>query len=293
MGAQAQAAQTKVNIKKETVEDIVLRHSKRGMTILRKYMGDFYCKRAAEKILELPKGNIFLTTGFYVAGHAETDGPLGTMTLAKALRAVGYRPIIVTDKYCRGFFELENLDVEYAHICDGVEQYTEVLEDYDPVALISIERCGKNIKDDYANMRGVSIKKNTAKADILFDLAKKRGIPTFGVGDGGNEIGMGNLKEVIVDKLALVPCKVEVDNLIIATVSNWGAYALAAYIQKIEKIQVLPTYKEIKSYLQAIVDLGSIDGVTKEQVLSVDGFPLTVEKEILDELHRAVGTGIF
>ena len=74
MGAQAQAAQTKVNIKKETVEDIVLRHSKRGMTILRKYMGDFYCKRAAEKILELPKGNIFLTTGFYVAGHAETDG---------------------------------------------------------------------------------------------------------------------------------------------------------------------------------------------------------------------------
>ena len=124
MGAQAQAAQTKVNIKKETVEDIVLRHSKRGMTILRKYMGDFYCKRAAEKILELPKGNIFLTTGFYVAGHAETDGPLGTMTLAKALRAVGYRPIIVTDKYCRGFFELEDLDVEYAHICDGVEQYT-------------------------------------------------------------------------------------------------------------------------------------------------------------------------
>ena len=174
-----------------------------------------------------------------------------------------------------------------------MEQYTEVLEDYDPVALISIERCGKNIKDDYANMRGVSIKKNTAKADILFDLAKKRGIPTFGVGDGGNEIGMGNLKEVIVDKLALVPCKVEVDNLIIATVSNWGAYALAAYIQKIEKIQVLPTYKEIKSYLQAIVDLGSIDGVTKEQVLSVDGFPLTVEKEILDELHRVVGTGIF
>ena len=48
MGAQAQAAQTKVNIKKETVEDIVLRHSKRGMTILRKYMCDFNCKRAAE-----------------------------------------------------------------------------------------------------------------------------------------------------------------------------------------------------------------------------------------------------
>ena len=55
MGAQAQAAQTKVNIKKETVEDIVLRHSKRGMTILRKYMGDFYCKRALRRFWSFRK----------------------------------------------------------------------------------------------------------------------------------------------------------------------------------------------------------------------------------------------
>lgn len=39
---------------------------------------------------------------------------------------------------------------------------------------ISIERCGKNIEDDYANMRGVSIKKNTAKADTFLILPKAR-----------------------------------------------------------------------------------------------------------------------
>ena len=32
--------------------------------------------------------------------------------------------------------------------------------------------------------------------------------------------------------------------------------------------------------------MGSVDGVTKRQALSVDGFPLEVEKEILDALNR-------
>lgn len=280
MGAQVQT-------KKESVEDIVLRHSKRGMNILRNYMEEAFCRKAVEKILALPKGNILLTTGFYVAGYAETDGPLGTMTVAKALEALGYHSVIVTDKYCKGFFEGEGLEVEYMHIHDGLETYEEVLDDFRPVGLISIERCGRNIQDDYANMRGISIKDNTARIDLLFEAAKKRGIPTFGVGDGGNEIGMGNLRDAITNQLSLVPCDVEVDSLIIATVSNWGAYAIAAYIQKLKKVKVLPTYEEIERYLKTIVAMGSVDGVTKEHVLSVDGFPLEVEKEILGELHKA------
>ena len=158
------------------------------------------------------------------------------------------------------------------------------MEKFAPAALISIERCGRNVKNDYANMRGVSIKEYTARTDWLFIQARKQGIPTFGVGDGGNEIGMGNLKEVISGKLELVPCKVKVDTLVIATVSNWGAYAIAAYIQKMTGTKVLPGFSEIKEYLSLIVNMGSVDGVTKEQTLSVDGFSLDVEKEILDGL---------
>ena len=281
MEAQAQ-------VKRETVEDIILRHSKRGMHVLRKYMDTHYCQKAVEKLLSLPYGNILLTTGFYVEGHAETDGPLGTMTLGKALAKLGYHPILVTDKYCKGFFEVEGLEVKYVHLGAGKEEYEKLLEECHPVALISIERCGRNVQNDYANMRGISIKDKTARTDILFEMARQEGIPTFGVGDGGNEIGMGNLKEVIMSKLALTPCDIEVDALIIATVSNWGAYALAAYMQKIKKIKVLPTYKEIENYLKTIVRMGSVDGVTKEQAMSVDGFSLEVEREILEELHRAV-----
>ncbi len=39
---------------------------------------------------------------------------------------------------------------------------------------------------------------------------------------------MGNLSEVISEKLELVPCKVKTDFLIIASVSNWGAYGLVS-----------------------------------------------------------------
>ena len=271
-------------VKSETIEDVVLRHSKRGMTVLRSYMSWDYCRLAARRILELEKGTILLTTGFYVAGHAETDGPLGTVVLAKALEKQGFYPVIITDEFCRGFFEAADLEVCYVDVEDGAEKYEALLEKFAPTALISIERCGRNVKNDYANMRGVSIKEYTARTDWLFIQARKQGIPTFGVGDGGNEIGMGNLKEVISGKLELVPCKVKVDTLVIATVSNWGAYAIAAYIQKMTGTKVLPGFSEIKEYLSLIVNMGSVDGVTKEQTLSVDGFSLDVEKEILDGL---------
>lgn len=286
MGAQVQQ-----QVNKETVEDIVLRHSKRGMHILRDYMDEHYCKKAVERLLALPKGKILLTTGFYVAGHAETDGPLGTMTLGKALKKLGYEAIIITDRYCEGFFEEEHLEVRYMDVNAGSDIYEKLLEEYRPVALISIERCGRNVENDYANMRGVSIKKQTAKTDILFEKAREQGIPTFGVGDGGNEIGMGNLRDVITNQLSLVPCDVEVDALIIATVSNWGAYALAAYMQQMKKVRVLPTYQEIERYLRYIVNLGSVDGVTKKQELSVDGFSMDVEKEILGRLHQVAAVG--
>ena len=36
---------------KLTPEDVVLRYSKRGMNILKKYLKDGYCRTAAEKLL--------------------------------------------------------------------------------------------------------------------------------------------------------------------------------------------------------------------------------------------------
>ena len=213
---------------KLTPEDVVLRYSKRGMNVLKKYLKDGYCRTAAEKLLHAERGTVLLTTGFYVAGYAETDGPLGTVAVAEALNHLGFHSIVVTDKYCKGFFELKQLDVEYVDIAADEQVYEDILDKYHPVYMISIERCGENAEHEYANMRGVSITSETAAIDHLFELAPEKHIPTIGVGDGGNEIGMGNVKDIISEKLELNPCVVPVDDLIIATTSNWGAYALTA-----------------------------------------------------------------
>lgn len=271
----------------EKIEDIVLRYSKRGMNILRAAMPNDYCKEAAEMILSWSKGTVFLTTGFYVGGFAETDGPVGTVTLASALKALGYHPVIITDVFCKGFFEPENLDVVYMNMTADKKYCEDLLQNYTPVGLISIERCGKNINNDYANMRGISITKNTAPIDDLFELVFGK-IPTIGIGDGGNEIGMGNAAGLITHQLELVPCKVCVDQLVIATVSNWGAYAITAYLAILTGEDIFPTFQNIYDYIRMTVDLGSVDGVTKEHVISVDGFSMEIEKEIITSLQNAI-----
>ena len=265
------------------IEEIILRHSQRGMTELRKYTTDDYCHAAAREILSWSKGNIVLTTGFYVAGFAETDGPSGTMVMASVLHELGYHPVILTDKYCKNFFEPEDIEVVYMPLDADDEYCDEFLRKYNPVGMISFERCGINTKNDYANMREISIKDNTAPCDRVFELALGR-IPTIGVGDGGNEIGMGNMADIISQKLSLTPARVKVGNLVIASVSNWGAYGMAACLEELTKDKLFPSYQSIYEFICRTVAIGSVDGVTHERVAHVDGYDASVEKEIIEAL---------
>lgn len=276
-----------ITISHLTVEDIILHHSSRGMDILRPYLASDFCRNAAHDMLNSDRGNVLLATGFYVAGFAETDGPPGTLFLAKALNSLGFECTIVTDKFCRGFFEDEGVNVEYADIKAAEKHYAGLLDKYAPKWLVSIERCGVNSSGDYANMRGESIMEYTARIDLMFDEGRRRGIPTVGIGDGGNEIGMGNFRGIIERELSIAPCVVEVDYPIIATVSNWGAYGLCAYLQRLSGERLMPDYSEIEAYLKKISVMGSIDGITKQHVPMVDGFAPEIEREIIDSLNVA------
>lgn len=178
------------------------------------------------------------------------------------------------------------INTEYVDVTADARDFQKLLDKYHPVCLISIERCGRNVDDDYANMRGISIASQTACIDVMFEMAARHGILTIGVGDGGNEIGMGNLKDVISEKLSLVPCDVTVDELIIATVSNWGAYALVSYLELLEHQHIMLSYEELEAYLNSLISKGCIDGVSKKPEPSVDGFSLAIEKEIISSLAQ-------
>ena len=272
-----------------TVEDIIMRRSSRGMDQLRPHLAADYCRRAASSLLALKRGNVLIATGFYVGGHAETDGPPGAFFVARALNTLGFDCIVITDEYCAGLFQSPasgGISEELVDIRISGDQLNSVLDQYNPSALISIERCGINAEGDYANMRGVSIASHTARLDFLFEQGRRRLIPTFGIGDGGNEIGMGCFKETIERELSLSPCVTEVDFPIIASVSNWGAYGLCACLQKLSGLRVMPSSDELSRYLSHIVPMGCVDGVTGTHTPTVDGYPLAYELETI-ELLRA------
>ena len=258
------------------VEKLILQRGWRGMDVLAEHLPEHYCELAAKEILSWNRGTILLTTGFYVVGHAETDGPPGTLLLIRALEKLGFHPVMVTDEICRGYFEHEKIETVYLPVSADDTLCSDLLTKYEPVGIISVERCGKNIQGAYENARGNSLKEHTAPTDRLFELTAA---PTIGVGDGGNEIGMGKLADVITEKLSLKPCRVACDHLIAATVSNWGALGLAVCLGYV------PTDEEFLYAYELAKEFGYVDGFTGENVLTEDNFPLDVGLELLRDLR--------
>ncbi|KAF3701547.1 D-glutamate cyclase, mitochondrial [Channa argus] len=86
--------------------------------------------------------------------------------------------------------------------------------------LVAIERSGRAEDGNYYNMREVNIKHLVDPIDELFIAAKNiPGITTTGIGDGGNELGMGKLKEKVkslMPKGSLIACEVPADHAIVA-----------------------------------------------------------------------------
>lgn len=270
------------------IEATLLRFSSRGIEILAPHLGFNSCETAAKKILQSNRGTCLLTTGFYVNGYAETDGPIGTYFLANGLQKLGYHPIIITDPYCKGFFNF----VEQHKTIEVTTNkkppfYQEILNHYDPRFSISIERCGRSQDGRYYNMKIQDISEFTINLDELFLCETKSGF-TLGIGDGGNEIGMGKFAAIIEQNLNITPSMIETDETVIATTSNWGAYGLLSYFECFTGIKMLPAVEEVSDYLDHIVGLGAVDGVSGMACKSVDGFDLNTEKELLHRLKTLI-----
>src|SRR4029077_10326277 len=92
---------------------------------------------------------------------------------------------------------------------------------------IAIERCARSADGPPRNMRGQDIGSYTAPLDDLFTAGPW---DTIAIGDGGNEIGMGAIPRSLIARHVehgeTIACVTAARHLIVAGVSNWGAYAL-------------------------------------------------------------------
>jgi hypothetical protein len=273
-----------------TIEEIVLQHSTRNMDKIQAHFPNEHTKNAVNAFIKLDKGVVFIYTGFYVAGFAETDGPLGAYFLAKAFEKLGYTSVIITDSFCEDYFpDIKTLYIPLEGL--SAQEIDMILNTYKPICHLSIERCGQNAQGDYLNARGVSVKEFTAPVDELFKKGSQTA-PSFGIGDGGNEVGMGSFAAILKDKeffydYCVIPC----DYPMIASVSNWGGYGFIAELEKVLQVNVLPAFEEVEKYLEFIVSKGSVDGIKRESVMSVDGKEWSLEPEILNALKEYATKG--
>lgn len=269
-----------------SIEEIILYNSsRRRMSVLAQSLPAGFLSDTAEAFLSVERGNVFLATGFYVNGHPETDGPPGVWAIAQAIKKLGFNPIIITDRLCGGIFEPECIQVEYIDQLATDEDMKSLLKKYSPVAMISAERCGRNRDGKYLNMSGFDISSHTAPVDSLFLLCGDE-ILTIGIGDGGNEIGMGNVRDLAKDILEISPCSIQVNRLLIATVSNWACYAFCAAMEKNTGISLLPGFSELSSFMERIIAMGCVDGMSGQPELKEDGYGIEMTERIISQLRE-------
>ena len=259
------------------LEELILRESRRGMDQIQDLLPRDFCAQAGRFVLSWPRGRVLLVTGFYVSGRGETDGPPGTKLLYDALLKLGFSPLIVTDRFCADYFRAAGTSFVIFGTDAGEEDLRSLLDGEKPVGLISTERCGRAADGRYINSRGQDIRAHMAPLDGLFLLFDG---PTVGIGDGGNEIGMGNLADGIQARLDRIPCTVKTDRLVIATVSNWGALGLCAALGQ------LPSSAELLAAYDLCPLAGLIDGITCAPTLSEDGFSLDHVKQLRNDLEN-------
>ena len=274
-----------------SIEDIILDNDRRGISALRAHLPEDFCDQAAALVLEHP-GTAIITTGFYIlaAGAVETDGPAGAIVIGNALQSLGFDVVYVTDLYSLPLMSSaiapEHSVVDFPITDDEASKKhaDDLLAKIDPSVVIAIERCGLTDESLFRNMHGQDITQYNARVDYLVSGHSN----TVGIGDGGNEIGMGNLaKEVTeVPTLVKIPCVTGVSKLIISSVSNWGGYGLAAAMSKLSGKNLLPSIEEEQELVKRTVDMGAVDGMSAKQEYKVDGFTLEENSQTLIRLHE-------
>lgn len=268
-----------------SLERALVERNHRGMASLSQQLQPGYLARAALGIAQ-SEGPILIGTGFPVLNTFETDGPAGAIALYRSLERAGKSAVIV----CGGTLaaalrdDYEILELKDFALSDAIRSARSALAERAPGAVIALERPGMAADQRYYNMRGEDISARCERFDPFISEAT---CLTIGIGDGGNEVGMGKVADA-VRSLRITPSATTCDELIVADVSNWGAYALALAIGCIHNFDALSEFS-LRQTLEYLAQRGAIDGVTREATLTEDGLPLQAGEQMIKTLRQLAG----
>ena len=265
----------------EALETLLVAHNHRGMRDVGATLEPGYLLRAAHMIRKCT-GRAYILTGFPVAGTFETDGPAGAMALYQLLVQRGAQPTILSDRSVTDPLSADFRCIELATGTRGeiASAVSLLYRQAPPDLVISIERPGAATDGHCYNMAGDDISAACSSAEPYLELAT---CPTIAVGDGGNELGMGKVQAAL-GALNIRAAVSDCDELIVADVSNWAAYALHTFVQWLDHNPHSLTL-DIQQALAHLVALGAVDGVTGLPTPTEDGFPADAGPHLLEKAN--------
>lgn len=270
---------------------------------------------------------VLLVTGAGGPPHmpsGETDGPIGAAALGRALGSgLGARPVFVCEAHhlppLRASCEaaaLPLMDDAWVAARRGMcaawrtlpgnpaadaQAYQEMLDTFRPSAVIFIEKLGPNEQGVWHTVNGVRVPPSeVGHAHLLAARARELGIYTIGIGDGGNEIGFGAISAAVREvhpygRTCRCGCGggvgtvVPTDALVVAAISNWGAYGVAAALAIVLRDPSVLHDAELEGrMLDRCVAAGGFDGSYAAQMPLVDGTNRDVQAGLVTMLQQIV-----
>ncbi|MDT4962244.1 MAG: D-glutamate cyclase [Pseudonocardiales bacterium] len=253
----------------------------------------------------------------------ENDGPVGAAALARTVlqgldavpvylcephhadpivasseaAGVPIRPHGIEPRTARGAF-LETSPTVDDDVADWASQ---MFDKYSPAAVIFIERLAPNRKGVIHGSTGFAGWSPIVDLTPILDEATRRGAVSIGIGDAGNETGFGRIFDAVreIQESGAVcgcPCDdgmatiTSTDILVVASVSNWGAYAIDACLAHLLGRVDLPQPPETAArVIAACFEGGGYEAVFCTQRDLVDGIDSQTSislTQILKEMVR-------
>ncbi len=284
--------------------------------VMRRKVGEPLSTHAARGLLAAvspPEAVVLVGTGFLIRPtlNPETDGPIGAVMLARALAILDRIPVIAAEAECMPALRVACRAAELSVVpgvaeakatprsvvltsmpragdAAGVRATLDFLLSLRPAAMVSIEHPGKAEDGAYYSALGYALDGWLAPVDDLLELVRERGGFTIGIGDMGNEAGMGYAApeiETLIPYGSTVVAKGSCAAPIMASVSNFGAYGLIAAMEAISGKRLLHSPEMEETVLRAAVMAGAICGCTGIPQASVDMVDVTYARALVHLLH--------
>ena len=279
----------------EQIFEICSRHTEQRGTHNMSFPNDF--AQATHLLYDAQR--IVIVTGFTIAacGIGETDGPSGSIALASALEKLGKQVLIITDSYSeiilKSLITVMNLKapllIRRNEQCEA--EFLSLWDTFKPDLLVGLERPGRTESGKVFSMHALDITSFCPDTDFLFYHARNHNIPTVCIGDGGNEVGMGKVKDLIIKQVPLgetIVAAFSADVLLSCGVSNWGGIGLVGLLSLLSESNLLHEDDQEEAMIQAMADSGAVDGVLKKVGTTIDGFSLEENLQILKDVRKVV-----